>query len=52
MPQSALPWQILRLGVTIGVALVTLAVAAWILRIEEFNDSMRLILRRFRRRSA
>ena len=52
MPQSALPWQLLRLCITIAVALATLAAGAWVLQIEEFNDSMRLILRRFRRRSA
>ena len=52
MPQAALPWQLVRLCITIAVALATLAAGAWVLQIEEFNDSMRLILRRFRRRSA
>ncbi len=49
MPQSALPWQILRLTVTIGAALVVLAAAAWALRIEEFKDSAGMVLRRLRR---
>jgi putative peptidoglycan lipid II flippase len=52
LPQSALLWQILRLACTIGAALVVLAAAAWILRIEEFHDSTQMVLRRFRRRSA
>jgi hypothetical protein len=46
----SLTWQILRLGTTIASALVVLAAAAWALRIDEFNDSMRMVLRRFRRR--
>jgi putative peptidoglycan lipid II flippase len=51
-PQTTLVWQIVRLGVTIAVALTVLAGAAWALRIEEFNDSVQMVLRRFRRRSA
>ena len=50
LPDAALMWQIVRLGVTIAVALITLAAAAWVLRIEEFNDSMKMVLRRLRRR--
>ena len=50
LPDATLVWQILRLGVTIAIALVVLAAAAWTLRIQEFNDSMQLVLRRFRRR--
>jgi putative peptidoglycan lipid II flippase len=52
VPQAALLWQILQLGATIAVALIVLAAAAWVLRIKEFNDSMQMVLRRFRRRSA
>lgn len=51
IPDAALAWQILRLAVTIAAALATLAAAAWVLRIREFNDSIGLVLRRFRRRS-
>ena len=50
IPDAALVWQILRLGVTIAVALLTLAAAAWVLRIEEFKDAMEMVLRRLRRR--
>jgi putative peptidoglycan lipid II flippase len=50
LSQPGLMWQIVRLGVTIAIALVVLAVAAWTLRIQEFNDSLQLVLRRFRRR--
>ena len=52
IPQSALLWQMLRLTITIAIALATLAAAAWVLRIEEFHDSVQMVLRRFRRRSA
>jgi putative peptidoglycan lipid II flippase len=50
LPQGTLIWQILALGVTIATALSVLAAAAWLLRIREFNDSMQMVLRRFRRR--
>ena len=49
--QPALEWQILQLGATIAVALIVLASAAWVLRIEEFNDSMQMVLRKLRRRA-
>jgi putative peptidoglycan lipid II flippase len=52
IPQAALLWQILELSTTIAVALTVLAAAAWVLRIEEFNDSVQMVLRRLRRRSA
>jgi putative peptidoglycan lipid II flippase len=51
IPDPALVWQIVRLGASIAGALITLAAAAWVLRIEEFDDSMGMVLRRFRRRS-
>jgi putative peptidoglycan lipid II flippase len=50
VPSMSLTWQIVRLGTTIASALVVLAAAAWALRIDEFNDSMRMVLSRFRRR--
>jgi len=43
-------WQIVRLGATIAIAVIVLAAAAWTLRIQEFNESMQMVLRRFRRR--
>jgi putative peptidoglycan lipid II flippase len=52
IPQPALLWQILQLGATIAVALIILAAAAWVLRIKEFNDSVQMVLRQLRRRSA
>jgi putative peptidoglycan lipid II flippase len=52
IPQPALLWQILELGATIAVALIVLAAAAWVLRIKEFNDSVQMVLRQLRRRSA
>ena len=46
-----IPWQMLQVGADIGAAFGALAIAAWMLRIREFNDSMGMVLRRFRRRS-
>jgi hypothetical protein len=42
-------WQIVRVGLSIGVAVAVLAAAAWILRVREFNEGMALVMRRFRR---
>lgn len=39
-----------RLGATIGAALVVLAAAAWALRVREFNEGVGLVARRFRNR--
>jgi putative peptidoglycan lipid II flippase len=47
---AAIPWQIIQVAASIGAALAALAIAAWLLRVREFNDSMRMVLRRFRRR--
>jgi putative peptidoglycan lipid II flippase len=44
-------WQIVQVTVDIGAALAALAIAAWLLRIREFHDSMGMVFRRFRRRS-
>jgi putative peptidoglycan lipid II flippase len=52
LPQSRLVWQITQLAATIGAALIVLAGAAWALRIEEFKDSVQMVLRRLRRPSA
>ena len=49
LPGTSLSLQIVRLGLSIGVALCVLAAAAWLLRIREFNDAMAVIVRRLRR---
>jgi len=46
---DALAAQIVRLGGTIGVALLVLAGTAWLLRIREFDDALSLVTGRFRR---
>jgi putative peptidoglycan lipid II flippase len=51
-PSALLLVQLMRLAVTIGVAVAVLAGAAWLLRIGEFKDGMALVLRRFRRAGA
>jgi len=50
-PGGALVVQIVRLSITIGVSLVVLGVASWLLRIREFNAGMALVARRLGRRS-
>jgi putative peptidoglycan lipid II flippase len=50
-PGGALLLQIVRLSITIGVSLVTLGIASWLLRIREFNAGMALVARRLGRRS-
>ena len=50
-PGGALVLQIVRLSITIGVSLVVLGAASWLLRIREFNDGMALVTRRLGRRS-
>jgi putative peptidoglycan lipid II flippase len=42
--------QTVRLVAAIGVALITLAAAAWLLRIREFHESVQLVTRRFSRK--
>jgi peptidoglycan biosynthesis protein MviN/MurJ (putative lipid II flippase) len=48
-PSHALPTQITRLGVAIGLAIVVLAASAWVLRIREFNEGIAMVTRRLRR---
>jgi putative peptidoglycan lipid II flippase len=50
IPGNSVVLQILRLVAAIGVALLTLAAAAWLLRIREFHESVQLVTRRFRRK--
>jgi putative peptidoglycan lipid II flippase len=49
LPGMSLVVQIIRLLVTIGAALVTLAAVAQVLRIPEFGEARDMILRRLRR---
>ena len=51
LPQRVLFWQIVHVALDIGAAVIVLAAMAWILRIREFNESMRMVLGRFRRRA-
>ena len=50
-PGGALVAQVVRLSITIGVSLVVLGAASWLLRIREFNEGAALVARRLRRRS-
>jgi putative peptidoglycan lipid II flippase len=52
LPGGALLLQALRLAASIGVSLVVLGGAAWILRIQEFREAIALVRRRIGRRSA
>ncbi len=49
LPGDALPLQIVRLAVTIGGALITLAATAQLLRIPEFAEARDLVMGRLRR---
>ena len=49
LPGMSLVLQIIRLLVTIGAALITLAAVAQVLRIPEFGEARDMILRRLRR---
>jgi hypothetical protein len=51
IPERPIAWQIVLVALDIGVALAVLMAAAWLLRIREFNDSLQMVLRRFRRRT-
>jgi putative peptidoglycan lipid II flippase len=50
-PAAPLGWQIAHVAVDIGSGVATLMLMAWMLRIHELNESMHMVLRRFRRRS-
>ena len=50
-PGGALLMQIVRLSITIGLSLVVLGAASWLLRIREFNEGLALVTRRLKRRS-
>ncbi len=50
LPGQTVPWQIVQVAVDIGAALAALAIAAWVLRIREFQESVGMVLRKVRRR--
>ena len=49
-PGGELLKQVIRLSITIGVSLVVLGAASWLLRIREFNEHLAFVSRRLRRR--
>jgi putative peptidoglycan lipid II flippase len=49
LPGGSELMQIVRLALTIGLALLVLAGSAWLLRIREFNHGVALVTRRLRR---
>jgi putative peptidoglycan lipid II flippase len=49
LPMRPIVWQIIQVAIDIGAALAALAIAAWLLRIRELNDSVQMVLRRLRR---
>jgi hypothetical protein len=49
LPGRAIAVQAVRLGAAIGLAIIVLAAAAWMLRIREFNEGVAMVVRRFRR---
>ena len=49
LPGPALVLQVTRLTLSIGAAVLTLALAAQLLRIPEFGEARDLVLGRFRR---
>ena len=52
LPAGSLAWQIVHVGADIVAALGALALAAWVLRIKEFNESVLMVLRKVGRRRA
>ncbi len=51
LPGGSLALQIVRLTGTIGVAVVVLGAASWLLRIREFSEGVALVTRRLGRRA-
>ena len=49
LPAGARVWQVVHVALDIAVALGALIVAASVLRIREFNDSVQMVLRKVRR---
>lgn len=49
LPGASLPFQAARLAAAIAVAFAVLSVAAWALRLHEFEEARDMVLRRFRR---
>ena len=50
-PSGVLLMQVVRLSITIGLSLIVLGAASWLLRIREFTESLALVRRRLTRRS-
>lgn len=50
LPGGSLAWQATRLLLTIGLALLVLTTAAWLLRLREFDEASKMIVGRLRRR--
>jgi len=50
-PGAGLVIQVIRLALTIGLSLIVLGAASWLLRIREFNEGVALVTRRLGRRS-
>jgi putative peptidoglycan lipid II flippase len=48
-PGTAIPLQAVRVLAAIAVALAVLSVAAWVLRLHEFEEARGMVLRRFKR---
>ena len=48
LPGAGLAPQIIRLGITIGAAVVVLAASAYLLRVHEFREAMTLVSRKLR----
>jgi len=48
LPGSTIPFQIIRVGSAIGVAVGVLAAGAWLLRIREFTQGVALVTRKLR----
>jgi putative peptidoglycan lipid II flippase len=51
LPGSSLALQIVRLTATIGISIVVLGGASWLLRVREFHEGLALVTRRISRRS-
>jgi putative peptidoglycan lipid II flippase len=49
LPSHALAIQAVRLGTSIGLALLVLAASAWVFKIREFNEGVAMVVRRLRR---
>ena len=51
IPGGHVGWEVVHVALAISAALAALMLGAWILRVRELNDSLQMVLRRFRRRT-